>query len=624
MKTHWLIVIFTTLAVFARVPAVAADNEAPDPIVLEQERLIKEDAERQAQTICDGIFGKDRSSVLVNVELGLQTSKKGGTAMNRKMDSESGIGDENFILPWVPAPKSVTKEEVPKDASVETSGAEQAQIDVKTVVGRFDITVVHDDEIPDARIEMARTTLESAFSRYRNVLKILFQPSKFIHEPAFDAKETVTKNLLDSINLKNIILLFLLFLAFYLLKFFFGPLAEFMKEYLQRMREQAKSRVEMENKSETDNQTEEQAETDENLGGQDGELTPEELAQLEAQEAEMEEKFEPFNYINDDNVKQAAYLLHHEEPWIVALVISYLTSDHAYKVMEALPPDLQAKVALETAMYRQTTMDQVRAINEDIRQKIDFVVGGLEKLVAILESSDRFARDNILEYLKNEKPGLYEKVRERILLFDDVVNFPKMAMQVLARELKTEDVGRALRGASPELQQKFYESMSQGAVTLLKEELEYGRPATPDQIEESRRKIVDLIKKMEGEGTISFRKRGAASALSGDEIAEAAGPLGLSGILAGAGGPTDPVESYNGANQAFEEGRYDDAIAGYEAAVAADETFAAAYQGLGTAYYQLERYQEALAAYERVLALEPNDELQAWVEQLRVSLSAAA
>ena len=231
--------------------------------------------------------------------------------------------------------------------------------------------------------------------------------------------------------------------------------------------------------------------------------------------------------------------------------------------MQALPADLQAKVALETALYRQTTEEQVHAINEDIKQKIDFVVGGLDKLITILESSDRAARDNILEYLKNEKPAIYERVRENILMFEDIVSFPKQAMQLVVRELKTEQLGRALRGASPELQGKFFENMSQGAVSLLKEEMDYGRPVTDDQIEEERRKIVDLIKVMETEGKIAFRQKGRVTSFEGAD----AGQMGLRAA------PVDPqaaVEAYNAGAAASDAGNLEEAVRQYEISVKAD------------------------------------------------------
>jgi flagellar motor switch protein FliG len=595
-----------------------AEAEAPDPIVLEQERRLKDDTERQAQGICDSILGKGKSSVLVNVELGLESSRKGGSALNQKRDNKSGLGDDNFLLPWVPAPKSVTKEETPKDASVETQAAQQASMDVKTVLRRFDITVVHDEKIPKERIVAAQETLTSTFDRYKAVLKLFFRATSFVSEHSSDG-EVVKKNIIESLNLKTILLLFLLMLLFMLIRFFLGPLADFLKNYIDGMKEQSKSKVEMENKSENENDSESETENEDegNLDGAGGELTPEEQALLEAQEEAMK-KFEPFTYVTDENLKQLAYLLHHEEPWIVALVISYLTAERALKVMEALPADLQAKVALETAMYRQTSLEQVQAINEDIKQKIDFVVGGLDKLVAILESSDRFARENILEYLKNQKPAIFERIREHILLWEDFANFPKQAMQVIVRELKNEQLAQALRGASPELQQKFFENMSQGAVTLLKEEMEYGRPVTEDQIEEERRKIIDLVKAMEKDGKVSFRQRGKVQTLDGDEMG-----VGLAAHRMSAA-HNDPVQAYNAGVAAMEQGNIEEAVTEFEVCVQLNPQSVEGYQGLANALYGAGRYPEALAAYDMLLSLQPNPELQSWVEQLRASLSAAA
>jgi flagellar motor switch protein FliG len=595
--------------------AFGAVEDAPDPVVLEQERHLKEDAEQKAQIICDNVLGKGLSSVLVNVELGLETSRRGGSNLNQKRDNKSGLGDDSFILPWVPAPKSVTKEEVPKDASLETQAVQTDTVDIKTVVKRFDITVLHDKTIPKERVEEARSMLESAFDRYKNILKLFFKESTFVHEDkdGFNAKDAVKKSLFDWLKPQHIILFLLLLLLMSLLKFFFGPLAEFMKNYIEGMKELNKSKVEMDTKTENETETDEEQEE---IDGEQ-ELTPEELAALEAEEEAMR-KFEPFKYVTDENIKQLAYLLHHEEPWIVAMVISYLSADHAFKVMDALPGHLQAKVALETAMYRQTSLEQVVAIDEDIKQKIDFVVGGLEKLVVILESSDRLSRDNILEHLRNEKPAVYERVRERIVLFEDMAAFPKLALQTVVRELKNEQLARALRGAGPELQQKFFENMSQGAVTLVKEEMEYGRPVTDEQIEEERKKILDLIKVMETEGKIAFRQKGKIGALSGDEMTTE-----KAGMSLGPGGnPEAALAAYNNGAAAQEAGDLDEAIRQFEAAAQSDPQVAAYAQSLGNAYYAAGRYPEALAAFDAALALEPNEELRVWVESVRASLSA--
>ena len=263
------IILFFSAILFGASLTTQAETEAPSPSALDQERRLKDDSERQAQMICDSILGKNRSSVLVNVEIGLESTNKGGSALNQKRDSKSGLGDENFILPWVPAPKSVSKEETPKDLSVENQAAQQSTIDVKTILKRFDITVVHDDSIPEERVIIAKEALSSAFDRYKAVLKLVFKASSFLKDN-YDPKESIKKNLIGSFDVKTLLYMFLLLLVFMLLRFFFGPLADFMKSYIEGMKEQSKSKVEMDNKSETENESDANNEDDSITEGEDG------------------------------------------------------------------------------------------------------------------------------------------------------------------------------------------------------------------------------------------------------------------------------------------------------------------------------------------------------------------
>ena len=206
-------------------------------------------------------------------------------------------------------------------------------------------------------------------------------------------------------------------------------------------------------------------------------------------------KFEPFNYVSAQNLKGLAYLLRKEEPWIVALVLTYLKPEFAKEIFSSFPPELQARVAVETATIRQTSLEQVMSIDEYVKKKIDFVLGGLENLIKILNEADKSTRENILDYLRNDKPQLYERIREEVILFEDILKFPDTAIQGIVREVGTESLGRALRGASPEFMNKFFVNMSAGAAALLKESMDYGRPLATEQIEEERKNLMDVISK---------------------------------------------------------------------------------------------------------------------------------
>jgi tetratricopeptide (TPR) repeat protein len=160
---------------------------------------------------------------------------------------------------------------------------------------------------------------------------------------------------------------------------------------------------------------------------------------------------------------------------------------------------------------------------------------------------------------------------------------------------------------------------------LLKEEMEYGRPVTDDQIEEERKKIVDMIKVMETDGKIAFRQKGKTNALSGDEISSQMSGMKL-GAIANAGqvDPQAAQEAYNAGVAAGEQGNAEESIRQLDIAVKQDPSLAPAHQALANAYYAQGRYQEALKEYDAYLQLSPDEGLSAWVEELRASIAAAA
>ena len=341
-------------------------------------------------------------------------------------------------------------------------------------------------------------------------------------------------------------------------------------------------------------------------------------------------KFEPFVYINEDNVKRLAYLfiLRKEEPWVVAVVASYLRADLARQLLTSLPINLQAKVALEALTVRQVTRDQVIAIDNDVKENVDFVVGGIERLVSMLDESDSATRTNILNYLKNEKPLVYEAVRKHLLIFEDIAEFPDREMQAIVRELKTDMMAKALVGAPPEVLNKFFSSMSAGAASLLKETMEYSQGLSQNQIEDERTKVMDVIKTLEKEGKISVRKQDQQGY---DMVEGMQEELGASERRqkrfqsarqknAPQETPTDPAKAqayFDAALSQYQSGQMEAAIPYFEAALSLNNALWQAHQYLGAILYQKGNVQDALIHYEKVLEHNPDPQIKAWVESFK-------
>jgi len=346
-------------------------------------------------------------------------------------------------------------------------------------------------------------------------------------------------------------------------------------------------------------------------GGGGGALSASELEALEREK----KKYHPFDYINDENLKRMVYLIRREPPQSVALVVSYLKPEYVREVLNALTPEMQARVALEMATIRSMDEAQVKLIDDHIKEKIEFLIGGISHLLEVIDQVDKVTQNNIFDYLRDEQPELYEKVRKFVLMWEDIPNFPDQAMQVIIRELKTQDMAKGLRNASPEVLNKFFANMSANAAVILKEEIEYGRPLTELEIEEERKRIINLIKDLEKNSRIFIREKPKTDVLEGiEDTAE-----GTGGQAAAEGSFED---YYNAGAEFYEAARYEEALSYFEYCQQIDPNQPALYQYLGNTYYALGRMAEAIVSYEKAVELNPEDEnLRTWLAEQKNTIS---
>jgi len=644
----------------------AASVVAPDIGLLQEQNRIKRESEEKLQRdVLDPILGKGNAVVFVDVEmeLNIENEEKASTGMGlvekyrekQGMQGQGGL-QTTFVLPGIPKPKTITAQQGPPDRPEQASARQAQQVKgvqaerfaVKPVFKKLGVTVIHDESILNPQtqkpqVDLIRKSIVDAMKQYSLADdQVSFRPARFHREG--DKKWSW----LDDLKHPEVYipLLFAL-LTLLLLLFLFGPLARFFKQYVAALREKPAAEVDIESKIEQPD------EEDENALDQEGKLdiTMQEKPPVPPppppEEDEAMRKFEPFAYINEENIKRLVYLfiLRKEEPWVIATVLSYLRPDYARMVLTSLPLDMQAKLALEALTVRQVTREQVQAIDADIKENVDFVVGGMERLIAMLNEADPATRDNILNYLKNEKPLIYDKVRKHLLLFEDVVNFPDREMQTIVRELKAEAMARALQNAPPEIINKFLANMSANAAGLVKESMEYAKDLAPIQVDEERTKIMDVVKVLEKEGKISVREKveegidlveGMQEEISAMQrrqerftaARKRAEPPNAAGLPGGAAEAAPPAQEasaqaqsyFSAAVSYFNAGQIDASLPYFQYALSLDVNLWQAHQYLGNAFYQLGRTAEALQQFEKVLAFNPDPQVRQWVESLKAQV----
>lgn len=627
----------------------AASVQGPDLGLLQEQNRIKQESEQKIQhDILDPIVGKGNAMAFVDVDMEVtvenEDETKAGMGLAEKYREKQGPKSAGmqttYVMPGIPKPKTITAQGAPDkpesamaQQAQQVQGKQQERYAVKPVFKRLGVTVIHDDTVLTQKdqVDLVRSRIVDAMAQYNlQPDQVVFRPTKFNHSKTDWRDDLKKPQVYLPLLFAALLLLFLMWL--------FGPLWRFLRAYVQALREKPAAEVNVESKIEQPDQNEDQNALEE-AGKLDINLTrkPDEPPPPPPEEDEDMKKFEPFSYITEDNVKRLSYMfiLRKEEPWVIAVVASYLKPELARMMLTALPVELQAKVAIEALTVRQVTRDQVIAIDGDIKENVDFVVGGMERLTAMLDEADTTTRNNILTYLKNEKPMVYEAVRRHILTFDDCVSFPDREMQVVVRELKTEAMARALQGASPEVVNKFFSNMSAGAASLLKESMEYASGLTPAQIEEERAKILDVVKALEKEGKITVRQKGeeggydlvegmqeelGAMERRQQRFAQARTKTAAyqqAPASAPAADPAAAQQYYDAAVQYYNAGQAEAGVPYFEAALQMNPQLWEAHQYLGGILYQQGRTAEAMEHYEKMVALNPDPQLKQWLDGLK-------
>ncbi|MBL7049354.1 MAG: flagellar motor switch protein FliG [Nitrospira sp.] len=204
-----------------------------------------------------------------------------------------------------------------------------------------------------------------------------------------------------------------------------------------------------------------------------------------------------------------------EHPQTIAMIICLLEPEQASAVMQALPDHIMGDVAMRVATTERISELAMKEIEEVLRVQLDIgktkdgkTFKGNMVLAEILNQCDRSTETSILESIESQNDKLADSIRELMLTFDDLEEIDDRGIQLILKELSTDDLALALKTASEGLKEKIFRSMSQRAVLLLKEEMETRGPVKVSEVEAAQQNIVKVARRLDEEGKIVMPGRG--------------------------------------------------------------------------------------------------------------------
>jgi flagellar motor switch protein FliG len=223
----------------------------------------------------------------------------------------------------------------------------------------------------------------------------------------------------------------------------------------------------------------------------------------------------PFDFLKRADPTQVLSFIQDEHPQTIALILSYMPVTSAAAILNKLESDKRAEVAARIAMMEQTPPEVIKKVEAILEKKMATVTstemsqaGGPKALVDLLNRVDRSSERVILELLEQNEPELAETIKGMMFVFEDIVQLDDRAIQAVLREVDMKELGVALKGVKPEVQQKIYGNMSERAMAMLKEDMEFMGPVRTKAVEEAQQKVVGVIRRLEESGEIVLSRGG--------------------------------------------------------------------------------------------------------------------
>jgi flagellar motor switch protein FliG len=209
------------------------------------------------------------------------------------------------------------------------------------------------------------------------------------------------------------------------------------------------------------------------------------------------------------DVKTLIQMLKIEHAQTVAVILAHLESDQAGQVLAGLPEAMRGDVALRLATMEEVQPDVLEELSQSIQETLlastgmgSQSLGGPEVMAEILTRMDKTNEGSIMVRIAEKSQPLADAIRALMFVFDDLVKVDDRGVQELMKEISKDDLPLALRGANPEVKEKFFKNMSSRAAEMLREDMEAKGPVKVSDIERAQQNILKVCRKLEEEGRI--------------------------------------------------------------------------------------------------------------------------
>ena len=215
------------------------------------------------------------------------------------------------------------------------------------------------------------------------------------------------------------------------------------------------------------------------------------------------------------DAKAVAQIISGEHPQIAAIVLSHLEPEQAAAILPLLTEEMRTDVLMRIAQLNEVPQSALTELDQLVEKQANVPppvvlrrIGGARTVANILNAMEKDKSGEELGKIEQADGEMHQEIRDLLFIFDNLLDVDDRGIQALLREVSSDSLAVALRGAEPEVQDRILKNMSKRAAEILKDDMEARGPVKLTDVEAAQKEIVVIAQRLAEEGAITLGGKG--------------------------------------------------------------------------------------------------------------------
>ena len=213
--------------------------------------------------------------------------------------------------------------------------------------------------------------------------------------------------------------------------------------------------------------------------------------------------------------RAVADVIRYEHPQIQSIVLSYVDPDQAAQVLSILPEKTQADLVMRIAALEAVQPAALKELNDIMERQFSTgatsqsqTIGGVKKIADIMNFLEGSVESRVMEAVKENDEDLGQEIQDLMFVFDNLAEVDDRGIQSILREISTDVLVLAMKGADEKIKEKIFKNMSKRAAELMRDDLDAMGPVKLSDVEGAQKEVLTVARRMAESGEIMLGNSG--------------------------------------------------------------------------------------------------------------------